>query len=218
MAEFSEARLTAAEALRDLSHAVVAHDAEDEVLERVASGADEAAAELRRAPRRARVIPRLDQLPEGSGGVEARRAAMADRGVGGPANPTGVEMVSRREGDEAIAQVRFGPAFEGALGRVHGGMVAAVFDDVTGFVLAFVGEPGFTGRLTITYRAPVPVETTIEFRARLRERDGRKLYVDADARLGDTLLATAEAMFIMVDHDHFATHASDLLEARERRA
>jgi acyl-coenzyme A thioesterase PaaI-like protein len=161
------------------------------------------------------VIPRLDQLPEGPEGIDARRAAMADRGVGGPANPAGVEMAPRREGDEAIADVRFGAAFEGALGRVHGGMVAAVFDDVTGFVLAFIGEPGFTGRLTISYRAPVPVETTIEFRARLRERDGRKLYVDADARLDGTLLATAEAMFIMVDHDHFATSAADLLRERQ---
>jgi acyl-coenzyme A thioesterase PaaI-like protein len=216
MAEFSEARLSAAEALRDLAHAVVAHDADDAALDRLTATARGAIREFQQAPRRARVIPRLDRLPEGEEGIEARRAVMADRGVGGAANPTGVEMISRREGDEAIAEVRFGPAFEGALGRVHGGMVAAVFDDVTGFVLAFVGEPGFTGRITVTYRAPVPVETTVEFRARQRERDGRKLYVDAEARLDGTLLATAEAMFIMVDHDHFATPAADLLETRER--
>jgi len=40
-------------------------------------------------------------------------------------------------------------------------MVAAVFDDVTGFVLADVREPGFTGRLVVNYRAPVPIETEI---------------------------------------------------------
>jgi acyl-coenzyme A thioesterase PaaI-like protein len=213
VAEFSDARLRAAEALRGLGHAVVAHDADDAVLDEVATAARAATTEVERAPRRARIIPRLDQLPEGPD-VEARRAAMADRGVAGPANPTGVDMVSRREGDEAIAEVRFGPAFEGALGRVHGGMVAAVFDDVIGFVLAFVGEPGFTGRLSVTYRAPVPIERTIVFRARLRERDGRKLLIDADARLDGTLLATAEAMFVMVDHDHFATPASELLDRR----
>lgn len=41
-------------------------------------------------------------------------------------------MTFRREGDEIVADVRFGRAFEGAPGRVYGGIVAAIFNDVTG--------------------------------------------------------------------------------------
>jgi acyl-coenzyme A thioesterase PaaI-like protein len=137
--------------------------------------------------------------------------AMADRAVGGDANPTSVVLEPVREGDVAVAQVVFGAAFEGALGRVHGGMVAAVFDDLMGYVLAMVREPAFTGRLTVNYKAPVPMETPVEFRAWMRERDGRKLFVDAECRLGDQLLATAEILFVIVDQAHFATHASELL-------
>ncbi len=145
------------------------------------------------------------------GGVDTPEHEMADRAVAGAANPTSVRLAVRREGDDAVADVWFGPAFVGAPGRVHGGMVAAVFDDVAGFALAVVGQPGFTGRLEISYRAPVPIETTIEFRTRLRSRDGRKLTVDAEARLGDRILATAEALFIVVDDEHFATDAGELL-------
>ena len=84
---------------------------------------------------------------------------MDDRAVAGSANPTAVVLETWRDGDDAVAEVWYGPAFIGAPGRVHGGMVAAVFDDVTGFVLADVREPGFTGRLEVSYRAPVPIET-----------------------------------------------------------
>jgi acyl-CoA thioesterase FadM len=94
-------------------------------------------------------------------------------------------------------------------------MVAAVFDDVTGFVLADVREPGFTGRLVVNYRAPVPIETEIEFRARRRSREGRKLFVEGEAKLGGRVLATAEALFVLVDAAHFATDATELLQQGE---
>jgi acyl-coenzyme A thioesterase PaaI-like protein len=151
--------------------------------------------------------------------VEALREAghdpalnvMGDRGVAGPANPTAVEIETRVEGDEAVADVVFGAAFEGAPGRVHGGMVAAVFDDILGMAMSNANSPGFTGRLTVHYRAPVPVGERIEFRARGEDVDGRKLKVLAEARLGDRVLAEGEALFILVDREHFATTAQELL-------
>jgi hypothetical protein len=90
-------------------------------------------------------------------------------------------------------------------------MVAAVFDDLTGRVLAMVGEPGFTGRLTVEYRAPVPTERAVEFRVRLRERDGRKLYAEGEARLDDRVLAICDATMILVAPDHWSKHAKELL-------
>jgi acyl-coenzyme A thioesterase PaaI-like protein len=207
-----KARSAAASAVRDLCHALVAHDASDEVLVQVAGAADEATRELRRGPRRRRAVLDFSELTSGASGTAPKAHPMADRAVAGPVNPTSVEITVGAEGEEAVAQVWFGPAFEGAPGRVHGGMVAAVFDDVTGFVLAFVGEPAFTGELAIRYRAPVPVETPIEFRARLRQREGRRLVVEAEACLDGTVLATAEAVFVVVDQDHFATQARELLD------
>ena len=212
MAEISDARLDAAAALRELAHAFVAHDADEDTLARIEHAVREVLPSVTGGARRERVPPEFGEIAAGVPvGDAARRHAMADRAVAGPANPTAVEITSARDGDDVVAEVRFGKAFEGAPGRVHGGMVGAVFDDVTGFILAYVGKPGFTGRLTVTYRAPVPIETTIEFRARLREETGRKLTVDGEARLGDKVLATVDAMFILVDPEHFATDAAELL-------
>ncbi len=212
MSEISDARLDAAAALRELANAFVAHEADDGTLANVRDTARALLPDVTSGARRERVPPEFGEIAAGVPvGDAARRHAMADRAVAGPANPTAVEIESTRDGADVVALVRFGKAFEGAPGRVHGGMVGAVFDDVTGFVLAYVGKPGFTGRLTVTYRAPVPIETTIEFRARLREESGRKLVVDGEARLDGKLLATADAMFILVDPKHFATDAAELL-------
>jgi acyl-coenzyme A thioesterase PaaI-like protein len=211
----SPARLDATAALRELVHALVAADADDATLQRTASIVREAVAELEHVPRVVRAVPDFaaggGPHPLDDGAVDP----MADRAVAGSANPTAVHFETRRDGTDAVADVWFGPAFVGAPGRVHGGMVAAVFDDITGFVLTEVREPGFTGRLEVSYRAPVPIETRIEFRARMRARLGRKMTVEAEARLDGRVLASAEALFILVDADHFATDATALLE-RER--
>ena len=212
MTEISDARLAAAAALRELANAFVAHDVDEATLARLDASVRAVLPDVAAGARRERVPPKFGEIAAGVPVADAaRRHAMADRAVAGAANPTAVEITSAREGDDVVASVRFGKAFEGAPGRVHGGMISAVFDDVTGYVLAFGGKPGFTGRLTVTYRAPVPIETTIEFRARLREETGRKLTVVGEARLGEKLLATADAMFVLVDPKHFATHATELL-------
>jgi acyl-coenzyme A thioesterase PaaI-like protein len=213
----SEARVEAAAAVRELVHALAGHDADEATLESVVRAVRELVPALTAAPRRARVIPSFDAIGTSlPGDGESRRYAMADRAVVGPANPTSIDVLStHRDGDVGVAEVVFGPAFEGALGRVHGGMVAAVFDDLAGFVLAFVGRPGFSGRLEVSFRAPVPTEVPIEFRVWLREQQGRKLFVAGEATLGGQVLATAEVVMITVEQDHFETHAQELL-GRER--
>jgi len=201
-------------AVRALTHALVAADADDDTRAAVVATASALVADLDAAPRRVRVIPRFADMAAGIEPDPSHRTdAMADRAVAGWLSPVGIELDLREDGDDVVADVVFGRAFQGAPGRVHGGMVAAAFDDITGFVLARVRTPAFTGQLTVTYRAPVPVETEVEFRARLREETGRKLFVSAEARLADRVLATADVTFISVGQEHFETHASTLLES-----
>ena len=68
------------------------------------------------------------------------------------------------------------------------------------------------------YRAPVPMNERIEFRAWGEEPNGRKLLVHSEARLDDRLLAESDALLILVDHEHFDTHADDLLVRGDERA
>ncbi len=204
-------RLAAAAGVRRLAHAISAHEADDAALHQISGFIAEVMPALEGTPRRERIVPTF-----GEGAVidtQAKgRHPMDDRGVTGPANPMAVDFQARREGDEVVADACFGAAFEGAPGRVHGGMVAAVFDDLVGFILGMVGQPGFTGRITVVYTAPVPTERPVEFRARLRERAERTLVVDAEVRLGERILATCEATMVLVDGERWAKHARELLD------
>ncbi len=202
----SAARLRAATALRQLGHALVAHDAAQDDLAALAEWADDVRRRIEATPKRQRPIGAM-KTAQFFGPPPAGEPLdhFPDCVVSGKANPLGIAITAVREGDEAVARVVLGPAFEGAPGRAHGGIVAAVFDDTLGYVLLMERTPAYTGRLTVTYRAPTPVNEPLEFRARLVERRGRKLTIVGEARHGDTVVAEAEGLFITVDLSHFAS-------------
>jgi acyl-coenzyme A thioesterase PaaI-like protein len=205
--QVSEARLGMAAAMRRLGHAVVGHEVDEDAFDRMTTTVEGLLAQVEASPPRRRPVLNMGSdlfvVPPPQGGV--RGSHFTDCIVTGPANPMGVAAHTRRDGDDAVVRCTLGDAFEGAPGRAHGGMVAALFDEAFGFVLSITCTPAFTGRLTVTYRAPVPIGLPLEFRARLTGRDGRKLLMAGEARQGDTLLAEAEALFVAVDPERFAS-------------
>ena len=202
-------RFAAAAALRDLNHAFVAHDRDDAGLRELIASATEQAAAMRSGNRRDRLAlmqaARAASTDKSTLFVEGGpRTGFEDRAVAGQANPTSVDLEVDFGGDDIVAKVVLHKAFEGAPGRAHGGMVAAVFDDVTGFVIGRLGEPAFTGELTVRFVAPVPVEELLTIRTRLDGRERRKLYISAEATAGDQVVATCKAIYITVDPSLFA--------------
>jgi acyl-coenzyme A thioesterase PaaI-like protein len=202
----SPSRLGTADVMRRLGHAIVAHDLDDRAFDRITATVEELLALVEGAPARERSTPDMNGdlfvVPPPQGG--ARGSHFSDCIVTGPANPMGVAAQVLRDGDDAVLRATLGDAFEGAPGRAHGGMVAALFDETMGFVLSITCTPAFTGRLSVTYRAPVPIGVPLEFRARLTGREGWKLLMNGEARNGDTILAEAEALFVAVDPERFA--------------
>jgi acyl-coenzyme A thioesterase PaaI-like protein len=192
-------RSDAAASLRDLAHAFAAHDADDDVLRRITEAARALTADVEVAPDRDRLALMRRGFEESGMGL-----GFEDRAVGGASNPTSVDLTVRYDGDEIIADVVLRHAFEGAPGRAHGGIVAAAFDDVTGFVIAQIQEPAFTGELTVRYLAPVPVDEPLEVRARLDGRERRKLFISGEARADGEVIATCRAIYITVDPGVFA--------------
>jgi acyl-coenzyme A thioesterase PaaI-like protein len=193
-------RLAAAAALRSLNHAFARRDPNTELLGEIIATTTGLEHRVSDAPLRERLVL-MQNRPRGAimGGL-----GFEDRAVGGTSNPTSVDMQVRYVGDEVVADVILRPAFEGAPGRAHGGIVAAAFDDVTGFVIGKLQEPAFTGELTVRYVAPVPVDEPLELRARLDGRERRKLFISAEARAGETVVATCRATYITVDPSRFA--------------
>ena len=90
-------------------------------------------------------------------------------------------------------RVRFGAAYEGPPGHVHGGMVAAMFDELLGRAQQ---SAGFTGRLTITYRRPTPLHRELDLIGWFDRVDGRKRWMKGECRLDGELLTEAEGLFI----------------------
>ncbi|MFI5043824.1 MAG: PaaI family thioesterase [Acidimicrobiales bacterium] len=129
----------------------------------------------------------------------------------GLANPLSPPMRLRSESDRVIAEVTFGVAYEGPPGCVHGGYVAAAFDECLGATQSLSGMAGMTAHLGIDYRSPTPLRVPLVMEGRLDRRDGRKIWARATLHAGDRLCAEAEGLFIAFDAEKF----QELLEARQ---
>jgi acyl-coenzyme A thioesterase PaaI-like protein len=200
----SEPRERAAAALRRLGHALVGHECDPALLERIAVEADRIAADVEAMTRRSRPIALMKrqmwEIRPPDGGPMSHFPECV---VSGAANPMGIAMQVRREGETAVADIRLGAAFEGAPERAHGGVVAAIHDDMMGYVLSLLMTPAYTGWMTVRYRAPVPIGVALTVRGRLVERSGRKLTMASVMHHGDALLSEAEALFIAVPPERF---------------
>jgi acyl-coenzyme A thioesterase PaaI-like protein len=73
---------------------------------------------------------------------------------------------------------------QGAPGRAHGGVLAALLDEVIGITVWSLGKTYATARLEVDYVMPVPVGASLHVAAVCTGIDGRKVHAEARARLG----------------------------------
>src|SRR5581483_8010052 len=175
------ARIRAATALRRLGHAMVSHDVPASTFDMITAGVESWLPSVESAAGRSRSVETMKQHMFEKPLEGAPIGTFPDCVVSGDANPMGLDVQFFREGAEAVSRCVLGPAFEGAPNRAHGGVVAAVFDDLMGFVLTINESTAYTAELTVRYRKPTPVGEEIEFRARLVDRRGRRLHIEAEA-------------------------------------
>lgn len=144
----------------------------------------------------------LEALPDlRSRGSLARaplpQGALVERSpVSGRGNALAIPLEYSFDGEITRATAVFGAAYEGPPGGVHGGYIAAAFDELLGVAQMVTGLAGFTGTLTVRYHAITPTHTRIDYEAGSGERDGRKLKMWARASAGREVVASAEGLFI----------------------
>ena len=120
----------------------------------------------------------------------------------GVLNPLAPPIAVRFSPDnDVIATCTYGSPYEGPPGCLHGGFIAAGFDEVLGFAQAFSGHPGMTANLSITYRSPTPLYREVTYVGRLDRIDGRKIYTSATLSDGDRLCAEATGLFISMKRE-----------------
>jgi len=93
------------------------------------------------------------------------------------------------------AIARAGARYEGRAGILHGGIVAACFDEVCAVAQRDSGVAGLTRTLEVRYRGPVRVDEAMVFTAWLEHDDGRRALVRGACHVGDDLRADATAEF-----------------------
>ena len=123
-----------------------------------------------------------------------------------------MQIKSRWKGDVCVC--RYTPKPEQCAGPpqyVYGGTIASLIDchSVCTALSHYytlegraVGEPPdiwcVTGRLTVNYLAPTPIDRDIELRASVGESDAKKCVVNCDVFSGDTLVAKGEVVAVRV--------------------
>ena len=137
----------------------------------------------------------------------------------GPDNPATLGLRMRSDGEGVAGEVTFGTVHEGAPGFAHGGAVAAALDDAFGMLLMRLRRPAVTRRLEVDYERPCFVGRSYDVRATCERVDGRKLWLNSELREGDQRVASAHALFLVVDSAHFAQGDpdSDVAQRLRRR-
>lgn len=197
LTEREEAARRAALALQVLGENLLLHVASAEQLDALAESLEALSSALPTSTARSR----YDLLPQGAASVVH---ALETHAIGGLANPFAIPLETTiDEQGQVRAVTSFGPAYEGTPGVVHGGFVAAVFDQLLGAAAATTGQAMVTGTLTVRYRRPTPVGTELVFRTGLEAAEGRRLVVSGRCQAGEEVTAEAEAIFVTVDEARY---------------
>lgn len=111
----------------------------------------------------------------------------------GAFNPLAPKFAMRVEGETLIADVTFPANHEGPPDTVHGGMVAACFDQVLALAVMIHGRTGPTTSLTVRFVKRTPVDQPLRFEARVEAVDGEQFSVRGSCFHGDVKVSEAEA-------------------------
>ncbi len=208
------ARADLARAMRQIIDAMMRSTADDPKMVSAAEMVGEAAA-LLRGPDGERTY---NAVAEGSL-TDGRESFIDFSPFIGELNPLAPPINVRfSEQDFVTGTVVYGAAYEGPPGCVHGGFIAAGFDEILGFAQAFSGRPGMTGNLDISYRSPTPLGSEVTYVGRLDRIDGRKIYASATLHHGTTLCAQATGLFISMKPEVFERLLEIRLSAVARTA
>lgn len=132
--------------------------------------------------------------------------------VCGVDNERGLHMRFYQEApDEVSAEITLPEDYQGYPGVAHGGIVAAMLDEIAGRAAMEEGARRFmvTGSLKVRYHKPVPVGRPLRLVGKLRMRRGRLAIASAELRLPDGSLG-AEADALLFDLPHVPDEAVDL--------
>ncbi len=206
---WAERRRLAA-AVRQVIERLVEIDAPEKDLAAAADGLERYSERLDQYPKNAKYEGWAETAPSGDAAAFFDHSPLI--GLANPLSPP-ISLMADHANMTVEGRATFGSAFEGPPGSLHGGFVAAAFDEVLGYVNSLTGTPGMTANLSVDYKLPTPLHTELSFKAQLDRIDGRKIFASGKLFAEDRVTATAEALFVSVNDERL----SDLYMRRQER-
>ncbi len=120
--------------------------------------------------------------------------------VCGRKNPVGLHLDFYETGPgELVSHINISEEYQGYPGVVHGGIIAAILDEVTGRVFMQGNSNRFmvTARLDLRYRKPVPVGQDLVVKSRAVRDNGRIAQAAGEIQnLAGETLAEADGYYV----------------------
>jgi len=122
----------------------------------------------------------------------------------GRLNPSGLHLdleVSRNRAQARYTGRREHQGYDGAL---HGGIVSALLDETMGWAIFQQGIWGVTGRLSVTFRRPVPIGEDLVITGEIVRESRRAIETKGTVRhaaTADEVLAEADALFLVMPNE-----------------
>ena len=186
------AKRRVAEAIKQLTEALVTSSPDIDHMHGIADQLETTAAEFRGSPR---IYGRRDWATSGEHGSYGQISHELNP-LAGWSNPIAPPLNSWIDGDCAYGTCRCGWAYEGPPGSVHGGIVAAIFDQFLGMAQMLGGQPGMTGYLHLSYHNRTPLNTELKLEGRLQKIEGRKTIMRGEMFADGVMTASCEGLFV----------------------
>jgi len=154
---------------------------------------------------------RVEELLASLGEVTAERAIEPYRGAfdlgdpnnvlpfnpaTGALNPIAPKLEMSVEGNTLVTHCEFSRCHEGGPDTAHGGMIAAVYDQLLAYATMLEGKTGPTLWLKVIYLKPTPVNERLRFETVVTAVDGRKYSVAGSCYRGDVKVSAAEGLML----------------------
>ncbi|BFM14810.1 hypothetical protein R50073_09930 [Maricurvus nonylphenolicus] len=136
------------------------------------------------------------QLYQGKASVDEFYLDIDSGVLFGKASPVGFPMELNVINDKVVGTATIPVAFQGPPQRVHGGIVAAVFDILLSRTQGLCDFLGFTADLQVSYKSAVPLDTPLQLEAWVEYVDERKLRNAGHILVDGKIVATAQGLWV----------------------
>ncbi|MEE6174920.1 PaaI family thioesterase [Mycobacterium sp. 050134] len=112
----------------------------------------------------------------------------------GQLNPMSGQAKLWAEGDALRGTIMLSPIHAGPIATAHGGVLAALLDELTSMAIMALGRFGYTRTLTVTYHRPTPLDKELSLWAHSAGQTGSVFLTSGEIRCEGRVTASAVAV------------------------